>query len=51
MEAPAQTTGYLIAGYIVIFGTMLVYLVSLIIRSRNLQQDFEILRSAEDKEK
>lgn len=50
MDAPAQTLSYLVAGYVVIFGTMLAYLVSLIVRFRNLRQDYEILQGADDKE-
>jgi hypothetical protein len=42
-EAPAQTTNYMIAGYAVIFGVMLIYLLSLFIRQRNLKQDLEVL--------
>lgn len=51
MDAPAQTSGYLIAGYGVIFGTMLAYLVSLAVRFRNLRQDYEVLQGAENQEK
>lgn len=47
-EGPAQTTTYLIAGYAVIFGVMLVYLISLILRARNLQQDLQILHDLDE---
>jgi hypothetical protein len=40
---PAETTNYMIAGYAVIFGFMLIYLISLIVRKRNLKQDLELL--------
>ena len=46
-DAPAQTTGYMIAGYTVIFGSMLLYLVSLIVRRRNLEQDLQTLEELE----
>ena len=46
-EGPAQTANYLIAGYVVIFGAMALYLASLIIRRRNLKQDFEMLQEME----
>ena len=36
MDTPANTIGYMIAGYAVIFGVMLIYLVSLVVRQRNL---------------
>lgn len=48
-EAPAQTTGYLIAGYVIIFGTMAIYLISLMLRKRNLDQDLEILDEVQRK--
>jgi hypothetical protein len=37
----------MIAGYVVIFGVMLVYLASLAIRSRNLKQDLDVLQELE----
>ena len=49
-EGPAETTIYMIAGYIVIFGMMLFYLVSLIVRRRNLEQDMELLSDLESQE-
>ncbi len=48
MDAPAQTMGYMVAGYSVIFGVMLVYLISLIVRWRNLRQDEEMLEQVEN---
>jgi hypothetical protein len=44
MDAPANTLGYMIAGYVVIFGVMLIYLVSLVVRHRNLTQEEEMLK-------
>lgn len=43
-EAPAQTTAYMVAGYTVIFGVMLIYLVSLLVRRNNLLRDLESLK-------
>lgn len=43
-EGPADTTGYMIAGYAIIFGVMLLYLISLLVRQRNLQKDMEVLK-------
>jgi len=43
-----ETTNYMIAGYAVIFGVMLVYLVSLFVRWRNLKQDVQLLQELED---
>jgi hypothetical protein len=42
-EAPADTTTYMIAGFVVIFGVMLLYLISHYIRKRNLENDLEVL--------
>jgi hypothetical protein len=42
-DGPANTTIYMIAGYAVIFGVMLIYLISLLVRQRNLQKDLEVL--------
>jgi hypothetical protein len=47
-QAPAETTGYMIFGYIVIFGTIGVYLLSMINRWRNLRKDQEVLRELEE---
>jgi CcmD family protein len=46
-EAPANTTTYMIAGYAVIFVVMLIYLVSLRLRRRNLEQDLEVLNEVQ----
>jgi hypothetical protein len=46
---PANTVGYFIAGYGVIFGTMFLYLISLVVRTLNLSQDEAILKDL-DKE-
>ena len=47
-QVTADTTGYMIFGYVVIFGSMIIYLLSLISRWRNLQKDEEILQEIED---
>jgi hypothetical protein len=48
-EAPAETTSYMIFGFSVIFGTMLIYLASYINRWRNLVKDQELLDEFEEK--
>ncbi len=48
-EGPAQTTGYMIAGYAVIFGVMALYLFSLWLRARNLGQDLETMDELKEK--
>jgi hypothetical protein len=40
----------MIAGYVVIFGVMLVYLASLVLRNRNLRQDLEVLEDLQKRE-
>ncbi len=42
-----DTSGYFIAGYVVIFVVMLVYIISLFVRQRNLEQDYETLEELE----
>ena len=43
-EIPAETTAYMIAGYVVIFGVMIFYWISLMVRRRNFKQDLEVLQ-------
>jgi hypothetical protein len=50
-QAPAETTRYMVAGYTVIFSVMLLYIISIIIRRRNLKRDLEILNEMETQEK
>jgi hypothetical protein len=45
----AETTNYMLAGYAVIFGTMALYLVSLVARWRRLQRDERMLEEEEKK--
>jgi hypothetical protein len=48
-EAPADTVNYMILGFVVILGTMAVFIASLIVRFRNLQRDVELLDELESK--
>jgi CcmD family protein len=50
-QAPAETTRYMVAGYTVIFSVMLLYIISLILRRRNLKRDLDTLKEMEIKEK
>jgi CcmD family protein len=43
-----ESTNYMLAGYIVIFSVMLIYVVSLFLRRRKLEQDFKILDEMKD---
>ncbi len=46
---PADTVNYMIAGYAVIFGVILIYLVSLALRQRTYKRDEEMLDELEQK--
>ena len=46
---PAQTMGYMLAGYGVIAVVLVVYVASLVVRWRNLKADEEALKELEDK--
>lgn len=50
MDTPAQTLNYFIAGYAVIFGVLLIYLVSLVVRWNRLRQDEKMLSELDKKE-
>jgi hypothetical protein len=50
-QGPIESTGYMIAGYAVIFGAMLIYLISLFVRTMNLKRDIEVLEDIESTEK
>jgi hypothetical protein len=45
-----DTTNYLILGYVVFSLVMGLYLISLVVRQRNLQRDLELLKELEDKD-
>jgi len=47
---PANTDNYMIAGYVVSYITMSIYLLSMYIRNRNLKRDLETYQEM-DKEK
>lgn len=49
LKAPKETTGFMVLGYVVIFGVILVYVYSLKRRKHNLELDLELLDEA-DKE-
>ena len=50
LTAPADTTGYYIAGYAIFFTVMTLYLASMFIRSRNLMQEYELLVELDQEE-
>jgi CcmD family protein len=50
LQAPAETTRYMVAGYTVIFSVMLLYIVSLGMRRRRLERDLTSLQEIELKD-
>jgi CcmD family protein len=50
-QAPAETTRYMVAGYLVIFSVMSLYILSLFIRRRNLERELQILDEMEQNQK
>jgi len=44
-EGPPDTSGYMIAGYVIFFVISAIYLLSLAIRRSNLERDLEVLES------
>jgi hypothetical protein len=50
LETPPNTSSYMVAGYAVAFGVMLIYVLSLFVRSRNLNRDLSMLEEM-DKDK
>ena len=47
-DTPPDTSAYMIAGYTVFFVLMALYLISLFIRTRNLNQDLTILENMKE---
>ena len=47
LQASADTDGYYIAGYIVFFVVMIIYLASLYFRNRNLKEEYKLLTEDE----
>ncbi len=47
VEETPENTEYMIAGYVVIFSVIALYLFSFYIRGRNLQRDLDLLESLE----
>ena len=45
---PAETTDYMILGLGVVFGIMLIYLISLSVRNSNLKKDMAMLEQLEE---
>ena len=50
-QGPAETTSYMILGFAVILGMMAVYILSLVVRIRNLARDKNMLDELESQGK
>ena len=50
-EAIPDTTGYMIAGYVICFAVMGIYVFSMYLRNANLKRDAEMLESLQEDEK
>ena len=48
MDGPANTLNYMLAGYMVIFGAIILYIVSLVLRFKRLHEE---IRGFEEEEK
>ena len=45
LETTPDTSGYMIAGFVVAFASMGIYISSMVLRNRNLNQDLEMLET------
>jgi hypothetical protein len=50
-EVTPDTSGYMIAGYVIAFSVMAIYVLSLVIRWRNLKQDLALLEEMQKEKK
>jgi hypothetical protein len=50
LQQTLDTTGYMLLGYGVLIGMMLLYIISLVVRRRNLERDIEMLRTLSESE-
>jgi hypothetical protein len=50
MDTTPDTVNFMIAGYAVVFVSMLVYIMSLFVRNRNLKQDEILLEELQHKD-
>ena len=48
LETTPDTSQYMIAGYAVAFGVMLIYVISLAVRNRNLKRDLSMLEEMDE---
>lgn len=48
LQGPADTVNYMILGFVVILGTMVLYIASLMTRMQNLKKDQAVLDEIDD---
>ena len=48
LETPPDTSQYMVAGYLIAFAVMIVYVASLYVRSRNLNRDLSMLEDMDE---
>jgi len=51
LEQTPNTTGYMIAGYVVFFGLPFLYIISWLVRQRNLEKDIELIETLAEEKK
>jgi hypothetical protein len=51
LQETSSTFGYMLAGYVVFFGLPFLYLVSWLVRQRNLEKDIELLKTLSEEKK
>ena len=51
LEETPNTIGYMIAGYVVLCGLPFLYIVSWLVRQRNLEKDVELIRALSEEKK
>lgn len=49
-NGPAETTNYYIAGYVIFFAVMGIYLASFYVRNRNLRRELALLEELDSEE-
>ncbi len=48
LASPPDTTSYLILGYVIIGGVGLLYVITLLVRQRNLKRDLDVIERLEN---
>jgi len=46
-DVPPNTSAYMIAGYAIFFAISIIYMISLVVRRRNLEKDLQVLEAME----